>query len=476
MAGPQAARSGRTFHVDPTDGDDANDGLTPSRPIKTYADRQFTGGDRILFKRGSVIRDILHTSNGTDKAPITYGAYGEGTMPAFLGSMSVSDPQKWVAERPSVWRYAEPLPSEACNVVFNDGQSCGTLCWQIDDLKESGQWHYTGLGKQRGGERLYLCSPTNPGQTYASIECVLWGQRKLVGGQHNIILENLSFRNSGVHGYQEFHARQIVIRNCEFRFIGGAVWHRERRMRFGNAIELWDGASDVTVEGCRFDNIYDSGVTHQGGKTRNIPERIHFRNNLFVDCGLVAYECREPSQEVYFEHNTCVNTGGGFSAQGRKPPRPTDPYPQPVGYHVWVWMIDPGTQPGNVYIRHNVFCESTGPSVCLSIDQADEKKFVLDHNSYWQTNGQPLVLFSKSAKNWAKAQEAWEKAGGPLADWGCRRAYTPAEFRRYQAECGQDAHSRVAEPRFVDPTRADYRQRADSPCRDLGLQADFKKT
>jgi hypothetical protein len=139
-------------------------------------------------------------------------------------------------------------------------------------------------------------------------------------------------------------------------------------------------------------------------------------------------------------------------------------------------MIDPGTQPGNVYIRHNVFCESTGPSVCLSIDQADEKKFVLDHNSYWQTNGQPLVLFSKSAKNWAKAQEAWEKAGGPLADWGCRRAYTPAEFRRYQAECGQDAHSRVAEPRFVDPTRADYRQRADSPCRDLGLQADFKKT
>ena len=122
-----------------------------------------------------------------------------------------------------------------------------------------------------------------------------------------------------------------VIRDCDFRFIGGAVWHRERRIRFGNAIEFWDGANDITVEGCLFDNIYDSGVTHQGGETRNIPERPHFRNNLFIDCGLVAYECREPSREVYFEHNTCFNAGSGFSMQGESPPRESDPYPQPGG-------------------------------------------------------------------------------------------------------------------------------------------------
>ncbi len=249
-----------------------------------------------------------------------------------------------------------------------------------------------------------------------------------------------------MHGYQEFHAQEVVIRNCDFRFIGGAVWNRERRIRFGNAVELWDGARDVTVEGCLFDNIYDSGVTHQGGGTKNIPEKLFFRNNLFVDIGLAAYESREPSQEVYFENNTCINAGGGFSMQGETPPRRTDPYPQPVGYHVWAWMIEPGTQPGNVHVRHNVFCESFGPAVCLSVDSADAEKFVLDHNRYWKTTS------------------------GRLIEWGGGRAYDLSDFARYQAECERDRHSRIAKPRFAGASHGDFRQRAGSPCLGAGMQ------
>ncbi len=475
MAASPAAVHGRTYHIDPAGGDDANDGLAPSRPFKTYAGREFGGGDTVLFKRGSVIRDVLHTRNGAEKAPIVYGAYGEGPKPAFLGSMAVGSPDKWVEERPSVWRYTETIPSEVCNLVFNNGQSCGILRWRPDDLRRPGEWHYTGFGRQQqGGDRLYLCSPTHPARAYADIECALWGQRRLVGGQSHIVLENLSFRNSGVHGYQESHARQVVIRNCEFRFIGGAVWHCERRIRFGNAIEFWDGASDVTVEGCLFDNIYDSGVTHQGGETRNIPERVFFRNNLFTDCGLVAYECREPAREVYFEYNTCLNAGGGFGMQGEAPPRRSDPYPQPVGYHVWAWMIDPRTLPGQVFIRHNVFCEGYGAAVCLSVDPADERKFVLDHNAYWQTKGKCLIHLGKGTKSWAEAMKAWQVTGGPLIDWG-GRSYAPSEFGRYQTETGQDKHSRIAQPLFVDAASGDFRQRAESPCLEMGMRADVRR-
>ena len=441
-----AASPGNTYHVDPAAGDDAHDGLAPSLPIKTYAARSFTGGDTVLFKRGSVIRDMLYTCNGTEQAPIIYGAYGEGTKPAFLGSVPVGAPEQWTEERPSIWRWSGTPTSEVCNLVFDDGKSCGILRWQAEDLRQPGDWHYTGFGSEhRGGGVLYLCSPTNPGQAYTSIECVLWGHRRLAGGQHHIILENLSFQNSGVHGYQDVGMKQVTIRNCEFRFIGGAVWNKERRIRFGNAIELWDGASDVTVEGCLFDNIYDSAVTHQGGETKHIPERIYFRNNLFVDCGLAAYESREPSREVYFEHNTCINAGGGFAMQGENPPRPTDPYPQPVGYHVWAWMIEPRTQPGNVYIRHNLFCDSYGPAVCLSIDSADAEKFILDNNCYWKTTP------------------------GRLIEWGGGRAYLLSEFARYQTECSRDANSHVARPLFVDAANRDFRQRPDSPCLGAGI-------
>ena len=35
---------GATYYVDPAAGDDANDGLTPARPLRTYAAREFVGG------------------------------------------------------------------------------------------------------------------------------------------------------------------------------------------------------------------------------------------------------------------------------------------------------------------------------------------------------------------------------------------------------------------------------------------------
>lgn len=438
-----------TYYIDPASGDDACEGTYPSRPFKTFAGRKFTGGDTILFKRGSVIRDVLQPCNGSQGAPVTYGAYGEGNKPAFLGSVPAGDPGNWMEERPSVWRYTEKFSSEICNLIFNGGESCGNLRWSTDELRLQGEWHYTAIGTMSGDSGtgldegiLYLFSSDNPGRYYTDIECALWGQRRLAGGQSYVVLKDLCFRNAGVHGYQEYHAHDVVISGCEFRFIGGAVWNRSRRIRFGNAVELWDGAQDVTVEHCLFDNIYDAGVTHQGGETKNIPEQIRFRDNLFINCGFAAYECREPSKEIYFEYNTCVNSGGGFSMQGEEPPRQSEIYPQPVGHHVFIWRIEPDTQPGLVYIRNNIFYETPyGTAIYSIISQNDERKFIFDRNLYWQTSGDRLIFF-----------------GG--------KYYLPSEFESYRSESGQDRNSILAEPLFED----DYRQRADSPGSGMGMR------
>ncbi len=437
-----------TYYIDPVSGDGSNDGLSPERPARSYVDLNIQPGDQVLFKRGSVIRDMLHTHNGIEGAPVTYGAYGDGEKPTFLGSVAVGDPAAWLEVRPRVWRYTGKLPSEVCNLVFNGGESCGILRWEEEGLENPGDWHYTGIGTSCGGESwgladsggdvLYLCASDNPGRTWIDIEAVLWGQRRLVGGQRHLILENLSFRNSGVHGFQDSDVRNVTIRNCDFRFIGGAVWHRGHRIRFGNAVELWDGAGDVTVEHCRFDNIYDSAVTHQGGETRNIPERIYFRNNLFSDCGLAVYECREPAREVYFEYNTCINSGGGFSMQGETPPRGSDPYLQPVGYHVMIWMIDADTQPGKVYIRHNVFRDSYGAVISAILDPADEDKFVIDHNDCRPSPGRPMIQVARLAAGttWQDALASMVSAGKlPIQE--DVREYTVSEFMRCQAETGK---------------------------------------
>ncbi len=427
----------KIFYIDPVNGDDANDGLSSLQPIKSYVNREICGGDTVLFKRGSVIRDILYTRNGTENCPVTYGAYGDGEKPVFMGSTSVGDAGLWTEEIKFIWRFTGEIKSEVCNIIFNNGEFCGNMRWELNELGQPGEWHYTGIGKSSADEKLdnetlYIYSPINPGLAYTSIECALWGHRLMVSGQHDIIIENISFQNSGVHGYQGFHTRNIIIRNCDFRFIGGAVWSRELKIRFGNAIEYWDGACNNLVEGCYFDNIYDSGVTHQGGETRNIPEQLYFRNNFFSNFGMSAYECREPSQQIYFEYNTCVNAGKGFSMQAETPPRQSEIYPQPMGHHVFIWRVEPGTQPGNVYIRHNIFSEAPyGAAIYSIIDPVDERLFVINDNCYWQTTGELMMRF-----------------GG--------KSYLTTEFSKYQKECGQDANSVVTKPAFMNETDGDY--------------------
>lgn len=93
--------SGQTFYIDPQTGEDSNNGLASSYPLKTYDTRTFSGGDTILFET----------------------------------------------------------------------------------------------------EILYLFSTSNPGIFYSSIECALWGSRKMVEGKHHVIIENLVFKNGGVHGF-----------------------------------------------------------------------------------------------------------------------------------------------------------------------------------------------------------------------------------------------------------------------------------
>ncbi|MDD4061858.1 MAG: right-handed parallel beta-helix repeat-containing protein [Kiritimatiellae bacterium] len=441
----------RTYYIDPRAGDDSRGGLEESQAIRTYERLSLSPGDTVLFRRGSVIRGVLHTCDGETGSPITYGAYGDGPAPTFLGSASASDASKWTREQPNLWRFEGEFPSEVCNLIFNGGESCGNLRWSLADLKQQGEWYFTGIGvcsedkwAAGRGDVLYLFSESNPGEYYSDIECALWGQRKMVSGRRNIVLQDLAFRYSGVHGYQDVRVEKITIRRCEFRFIGGAVWSRPLRIRFGNAVEMWDGATDVTIEDCIFDNIYDSGVTHQGSDASDTPRRVYFRNNLFIDNGMAAYEWRGPAaSDIYFEHNTCIHAGGGFSMQGETPPRQSEIYPQPMGHHVFIWRLDKPEELGPIYIRDNIFYEAPyGAAIYSIIDPVEEKKFVIDRNCYYQTTNDLLARI----------------AG---------RNFRPAEFREYQA-AGFDAQSLFADPKFVDAKHADYRLAPTSPCKGMG--------
>ena len=423
-----------TYYIDPAKGDARNDGRSENAPLLSADDRIFEPGDIVLFKRGSVIRSALFLCSGNEAGSITYGAYGEGENPTVNPSVAASNPSQWSEESPGIWRFNEPLPSEPCNIIFNDGEAFGNLRWSVGDLKQTGEWTCSRLGYSMIYEEpaansgtLYLACNENPAKVYRTIELVIWGERKAVHAQSYVVIENMTFEKSGVHGFSATRAQHIHIRNCKFRCIGGGVFDFDQRVRLGNAVEFWNGANDCVVEHCFFEDIYDAGVTHQGNAGSSVPQRLIFRHNLFRRCGLAAYEWRGPSsKDIVFEDNRCMEAGGAFTMQGEQLPRRTetiDDIRACVFVLIWLKEQDLPEDDVSCSIRNNEFYAAPGCEAILlsTLDSRARRQFIINNNQYF-----------------LPAQQA--PAGQILARIN-GTAYYAEDYRAYQADTGQDRNS-----------------------------------
>lgn len=94
------------FYVSPT-GNDSNNGTSPSTSWKSLAkitsiQSSLQPGDQVLFERDGVYRGsiTLNSSGNSLTNQITYGAYGTGAKPLFLGSQSIAG---WVSIGGDKW-------------------------------------------------------------------------------------------------------------------------------------------------------------------------------------------------------------------------------------------------------------------------------------------------------------------------------------------------------------------------------------
>jgi len=363
------------------------DGLTPESPRNDLGFEK--KGDTVLFKRGSVYRFGIESVSGAK-----YGAYGEGEKPAFCGSVNLSRPDMWENVGENLWRCVAITDSEACNFIFNKGESFGALRWCKEDLAAQGDWFDTRIGsgdieKQNIlPEELLMYSVGNPAEFYQDIECAQRVYRYLFTIADDIVIEDLAFINGGVHGVSgRVGGYNVTVRRCSFRNIGGAVFNREQRIRFGNGVEIWDRAKDILVEDCDFLQIYDSCVTHQGGDECEIPENITFRKNRFSHYGMAAYECREHTPvNGEFRDNICKNAGCGFSMLGEDLPRRSEIWPQPMGHHLFMWRVYEPSPNGHLIVAGNEFGDAPNGAAIYSImDPAATAQMELIDNRYTGT-------------------------------------------------------------------------------------------
>lgn len=245
-------------------------------------------------------------------------------------------------------------------------------------------------------------------------------------------------------------ARDGVLRRC--------------RAAANNGVGLWfdiDVRDDVVEDCfCRENAGHGIFVEISGGFT--------IRNNLCVGNGTddhwgQAGIALGESDHTTIENNTCVLNPTGITLREIGPRRFKGIDGKQVSYHVHdvtvrrnVCALNRRYQIG-LWWDNPFFGPHPTPSVGSKGAPLDpgQANLRFDENCYWMEEKQQFAL------------------------WGCPwrpRHVKYADLAAWQTARGQDAHSLVADPQFVAPSKGDWNLRPESPARKLGAGRSMETT
>jgi hypothetical protein len=322
----------------------------------------------------------------------------------------------------------ELIDADVGNIIFDHGAAAGVKKWRASDLRSPYDYFCDPDTRQ-----VRLFCEENPARRHRSVELAL--NRHIInqGGRNHVTYANLALRYGAAHGIGGGSTHHITVRDCDVSWIGGG--HQLTRadgkpVRFGNGIEFWDDARENLVERCRLWEVYDAALTNQGSRQGNAQLNLTYRQNVIWNCEYsFEYWNRDHTsrtENVVFERNTCVGAGRGWGHGQR---------PDPNGRHL-MFYSNPARTSG-VRVRNNIFCDATDS--LLRLEPPDwTAGLEMDRNCWWQPRGKSVQWLRES--------------------WGADR------FADYQAKTGKDANSIVADPRFADAERRDFRPASGVDC------------
>lgn len=148
-----------TYYLDATNGNDSNNGTSQSTPWKTISkvnSSKFNPGDQILFKRGKTWREqLVVPSSGSSGTPVTFGAYGSGSLPIITGADILAS--GWTQTSGTVWQAS--VTTEPKLVFFN--RTLGTHKSSLTGVTAANQWYWA-------ANVLYVHSTSNPATAFTN--------------------------------------------------------------------------------------------------------------------------------------------------------------------------------------------------------------------------------------------------------------------------------------------------------------------
>jgi len=392
----------------------------------------FAAGDSILFNRGDTWREQLVPDSGSAAGYITYGAYGTGAKPLILGSKQENDLSDWSDEGSNIWSNNDAsFTVNVGNLILDNEVSVGIRVSLEGDLDTQDEFWYDSVN-----DLIKVYSVGNPASVHTNIECALL--QDIIDGSFNyVIFENLDLRYGGRHGFGLIDCSNLIVRDCDFSYIGGGY---ESSARLGNAFEVWDNANNITIERCYFTQIYDEAITFQGSGNNAEVYNVNIKNNIFKNNHWVFHWWLSGTgtsfDNVYFEHNTCIDSGSWGSVAAQRGTIEPD--------FIKLDSTNVATIT-NFFIRNNIFYQNnfTAGSVILRMDDTETDNCTFDYNAYYQSDD--TIMF-----------------------WFNHVSYKMSTFANYQSTQSQDTNSITLNPLL----NSDYTLQSASLCIDAGADVD----
>ena len=376
-------------------GNDLEDGKTPETAWKTIqkVNASVESGDEIRFRCGDIFYGTVIAKCGISFEQRTlYTSYGEGNRP-LISNYSVATANAWEVFAENIYKIDMNNTQNYTGNIFNANANAGFIkvsgrifynrCAKIDLLKS--QWDFCCDCKNGF---IYVYSEKNPAELSDDIRIACSSSG--VGIDANVALVGLEICGTGGHGIGGI-TQGAYIADCYVHEIGGSelLNYSVPNVRFGNCIELWAGSADVTVEHCKFADVYDVAITMQGNNPNRDWANMYFVNNEFWDCT----QCLEIWSDgddksigfvnCKFENNVCINTGDSWGYQAR--PNKLSSVP------LLIYQLH--TDKCDISVRNNIFA---GLKVALIFKlggaSAMPKGYVIENNTIIRSPEKPLLL------------------------------------------------------------------------------------
>jgi len=382
-------------------GCDTADGLTPETAWKSIEKINSTiaGGDEVRFRCGDTFYGRITPPAGPDtEHPTTLTSYGEGEKPTIsqykkpkagtwelheegVYKLDLNDPEKVDGNK-------EPNPNVGFMKV--SGVFCYRKKFRYEELQE--QWDF-----YCDEQYVYVKSDKCPCEY--SDEILIACNIRCIAFTKNLKVCGLIIRGSGGHGISGVTVGAYIA-DCEFHELGGSrLGGLERNgkfntTRYGNGVECWSNSSDVTVERCKFSEIYDVAITMQGTNVVKNWENMYFRNNIMWNC-VQFFEIWSSGDQpdtgfvnCYFENNTCIDAGYCWGYNARPNKQVSTPL---LVYGLQCPLCD-------ITVRNNVFSGSRLATVFKSGGAAVmPKDYKIYNNTIIRPKGQPMIIPSDEA-------------------------------------------------------------------------------